>query len=270
MIASVLPLFLAFAASLSAQEASTEAFRSPMERVRGALSVSSAIAKVPWFPESLEFDIKWGIMAVGAADMKMGELLDYDGGPAYRIVSTARSNGFCDTFYKVRDVNESWVAADDLRSLGYSKKLREGGFFRDEWVAFDYARKMFFSRRFDKDGRAAESSGPIPGPVQDMLSSIYYLRPRALKVGDEIVLDVNTKSNWPLVVKVLRREKVRVPAGTFETLVVEPGVRQEGIFVQKGKRLQVWLTDDERHTPVQMKVEVFFGHVSAYLRKLGG
>ena len=66
----------------------------------------------------------------------------------------------------------------------------------------------------------------------------------------------------------LRREMIEVPAGRFKTGVVEPFLRQEGIFVQKGKRLQVWLTDDERHVPVFMRVEIIFGSISAYLLRV--
>lgn len=238
---------------------------SPYELVRGTLPVSPDYTKVPWFPESLEFEVKWGIFSVGRADMRVVEVVDFDGQPAYHAVSTARSNAFCDGFYPVRDLNESWIHVVDLRSLGYSKSLREGSFFRDEWVLYDYERRTFSSKRTDKDGASSRSEGPIPGEVQDILSSLYYIRARRLKVGDEVVLDVNTKSNWPLTVKVLKKETVEVPAGRFKTVVVEPFVREEGIFVQKGKSLKVWLTDDERHMPVFMRVEVFFGHVSAYL-----
>jgi hypothetical protein len=71
-----------------------------------------------------------------------------------------------------------------------------------------------------------------------------------------------------LVVRVLRREKVKTKAGRFSCLVVEPGMREEGIFIQKGRKLQLWLTDDDRKVPVLMQVEVFFGHVTARLAKM--
>ena len=87
--------------------------------------------------------------------------------------------------------------------------------------------------------------------------------------ADDTILDVNDKSNWPLVVRVVRRQKITVPAGTFNTVLVEPALRKEGLFIQKGKKLEIWLTDDERHMPVFMRVEVFFGHISAYPRKIG-
>ena len=70
------------------------------------------------------------------------------------------------------------------------------------------------------------------------------------------------------VVRVLRRETVKTRAGAFPCVVVEPALRDEGIFIQKGRKLQIWLTDDARKVPVLMRVEVFFGHVTASLAKM--
>jgi hypothetical protein len=244
-------------------------FPSPHELVRGPAALSDWTVKPAWFPEALEFEVKWGIFMVGWASLKVQEVVDFAGQTAFRLVNEAQSNKFCDGFYKVRDINESWIRVSDHRSLGYSKKLREGQFFRDEWVRFEYSDNTFTSHKVDRDGTVTPSSGTIPGPVQDILSSIYYLRPKSLKVGEEVILDVNDKSNWPLVVRVIRKQRITVPAGTFDTVLVEPALRQEGLFIQKGKKLEVWLTDDDRHMPVFMRVEVFFGHISAYLKKIG-
>jgi hypothetical protein len=168
----------------------------------------------------------------------------------------------------VRDLNESWIDAATLTSLGYSKKLREGHFVRDEWVSYDTVKREFLARWVGKDSNYSVKRGTIPATVQDILSAMYFVRAQKLEPGRDITLDVNTKNNWPLVVRVVKREKVKTPAGTFNTVLVEPGLRQEGLFIQKGKKLQVWLTDDDRKIPVQMKVEVFFGHVSAKLSKM--
>lgn len=241
---------------------------SPQELVRGTVAARADYAPVPWFPEKLEFEIKWGVFSVGKADMSVQEVVDFAGQHAYHVVSRANSNGFADRFYKVRDVNESWIHVGDLRSLGYSKVLREGSFSRDEWVVYDYDRRSFAAARVGKDGAVSRSTGTIPGPVQDILSSLYSIRPKPLKVGDVVTLDVNTRSNWPLAVRVVRKATIEVPAGRFKTVLVEPELRDEGIFVQKGKKLKVWLTDDERHIPVFMSVEVLFGAVSAYLLRI--
>ncbi|MBI2362282.1 MAG: DUF3108 domain-containing protein, partial [Elusimicrobia bacterium] len=125
---------------------------SPFELVRGTVTPSADWTKVPFFPERLEYEVKWGVVSMGMSDLSVREVVECNGQPAYHIVSEAKTTSFGDRFYKVRDVNESWMHVGDLRSLGYSKKLREGSFFRDEWVVFDYEEKGFLSRRVSRDG----------------------------------------------------------------------------------------------------------------------
>lgn len=257
-------LFLAGAAAA----ASAEGWIDPHSLSGSTLSYSDSFRKLTAFPEHLVYDVSWGVIGVGQATLEVEEVRQFHSRSAYHIVSRAVSNGFCDTFYKVRDVNESWLDAVELRSLAYAKQLREGRFFRDESVVYDYASKTYDARWFGRDGSYSVRSGTIPVSVQDILSSLYYVRSRDLVPGSDVVLDVNTKDNWPLVVRVVRKESIKTPAGRFDTILVEPALRQEGIFIQKGKKLQVWLTDDAKKAPVQMKVEVFFGHVTAKLAKM--
>ncbi|MBI5211704.1 MAG: DUF3108 domain-containing protein [Elusimicrobia bacterium] len=240
----------------------------PRDLIAGETSLSTAVARIPGFPETLVFDMSWGLISVGEATLENNRVVDFAGRPAYEIRSTAFSNRFCDTFYKVRDLNFAWLDAERLDSLGYLKNLREGHFFRDEWVLFDAGSRRFLARTTGRDGNFSVKQGTIPASVQDILSSMYYIRTKELREGAEIVLDVNTKDNWPLVVKVGKKRSVKVPAGRFETFLLEPMLRREGIFIQKGKRLRIWVTADERKIPVLMKVEVFFGHVTAALSSI--
>jgi hypothetical protein len=240
----------------------------PQQLSQGKVKSSTDIAALTVFPEQLVYNVSWGLVAVGQSTLGVREVVDFNGVPAYHIVSEAKSNTFCDTFYKVRDFNESWMDARTITSLGYSKKLREGRFFRDEWVLYDKPAGRFLSKKIDRSGAFSWSAGTIPVQVQDILSSLYYVRSRKLEIGTDVVINVNTKNTWPLVVRVLRRESVKTPAGSFSCLVVEPRLREEGIFVQQGRNLQIWLTDDERKVPVLMRVEVFFGHVTASLAKM--
>ena len=64
--------------------------------------------------------------------------------------------------------------------------------------------------------------------------------------------------------QVLRREKIALPLGTFETIVVKPLMKSEGIFSRKGDIL-IWLTDDAKHIPVQMQTKVVVGSITATL-----
>ncbi|HVC08639.1 MAG TPA: DUF3108 domain-containing protein [Elusimicrobiota bacterium] len=220
------------------------------------------------FPEHLTYEISWAGIPVGEATLTVPGLVSFNGAPAYHIVSRADSNDFADAFYKVRDVNEAWLDARTLDSLGYYKKLREGHFHRDEWVLYDQARHRFLAKTTNRDGSFSWHGGTVPASVQDVLSSLYYIRSQKLVPGEDIILDVNTKQNWPLVVHVLGRRVIKTPAGTFHTILVKPAVRRDGIFIQKGRNLEIWLTDDARKIPVLMRVELFFGHVEASLKVL--
>jgi hypothetical protein len=100
------------------------------------------------------------------------------------------------------------------------------------------------------------------------LSALYYVRQRDLSKNEPIIFDVtNREKTYPLVVDIVKRETVKVGAGKFKCVVVEPKFRGDGIFVQKGKSIKVWLTDDEERIPVKMETKVFIGTVSAELLK---
>ena len=106
---------------------------------------------------------------------------------------------------------------------------------------------------------------PISVGAQDVLSSLYYVRMMDLTVGRSVFIENHAdKKNYPLEIKVLRKERVTVPAGRFNCIVVEPSVRGAGLFSHKGK-LTVWLTDDAARVPVLMKTKVVVGSISAVL-----
>lgn len=63
---------------------------------------------------------------------------------------------------------------------------------------------------------------------------------------------------------VLRRERIRVPAGSFDCILVKPELRSEGIFDQKGE-IFVWMTDDGRHMPVLMRSAIVIGEIACLL-----
>ena len=246
----------------------TTAVISPSQLMGPELAYSPSYRKLPVFPEKMTLDVSWGLISVGEATLGVDKLVMFNGRPAYHIVSVARSNSFCDTFYPVSDLNESWLDARTLTSLGYSKKLREGHYYRDVWVLYDRDAGTFVERQTAKDGSFHVKTGTIPVQVQDILSSVYYTRAQPLPDGGQVIVDVNTPDNWPLVISVTKRETVKVPAGKMPAVLVEPAMRREGLFIQKGKHLRLWLSDDPSRRLLMMKVEVFFGHITAVLREM--
>jgi hypothetical protein len=64
----------------------------------------------------------------------------------------------------------------------------------------------------------------------------------------------------PVILQVLRRERVKVPAGEFETIVVRPIIKTGGIFAEGGEA-EVYITDDERRIPVRLNSKMRVGSV---------
>ena len=219
----------------------------------------------PWRGEELKYGIYYSFIRAGTAYIKNRGLTTVNGRKAFLLQTTAFSAAVIDAFFKVRDINYSWLDAENFYSLGYLQSVREGGYKRDEWLIFDYPTKLFYGELQKKEDPRI-ISGPLDMQVLDMLSSLYFVRAQKLEVGKDIVFDIiNRERQYPLVVKVLKKETVKTDAGKFDCIVVEPQFRGEGIFVSKGKSLKIWLTDDEYKMPVKMKTEVFIGSVSAEL-----
>jgi DNA-binding CsgD family transcriptional regulator/LysM repeat protein len=194
--------------------------------------------------ENLSFQVRWQFITVGFASMVIKGIVNLDGRQAYHVVTEACSAPFFDNFYKVRDINETWIDTESLVSLKYASKTDENNNKKTETILFDQANQQF---RIVENGKG----GSIPPWVQDVLSALYYIRTQDLAVGRNICVDAHSgDKSWPLNVKVIRKERVKVPAGEFETYVVEPAIRDgAGIFQAKGK-LWVWITADARRIPV--------------------
>lgn len=206
--------------------------------------------------EELFFDINYGFINAGTAQMRVLELVEWEGRPCYHIQTLAYSNSFFSSIYPVNDTVETIMDAVGLASWHFEKRLREGNFRSDRIYTFDQI-----------NGRAVYKGDTIDVPrfIQDVLSSFYYVRTQDLKVGESVFVDSFTRGEVKaLEVKVLRRETIKVPAGEFNCLVVEPLLRAAGVFRHEG-RLTVWLTDDRLKMPVQMKSKVLVGAISAKL-----
>jgi LysM repeat protein len=212
--------------------------------------------------EHLTFEIKWQFIVAGIAVMNVNRIEPAPNSPdrlSYKIVTEARSTPFIDGFFKVRDTNISYIDVESICSHTMESDISEGNFRKKENVVFDQINHIFRL----SDGR----TGPTEPWVQDVLSALYYVRLLPLERGAEFSFPAHSgDTTYPLSVKVLSREKVRVPAGEFDCFKLEPALKGDGVFKANG-RLWVWVTADSRRMPVLMKSQVFIGSVDAVLKE---
>ena len=60
------------------------------------------------------------------------------------------------------------------------------------------------------------------------------------------------------------KETIQVPAGKFECLVIEPLVKEGGLFKSEGSII-IYMTNDEAKMPVRVKTKVVIGSIDADL-----
>jgi hypothetical protein len=229
-----------------------------------SLFIANAAAGPFHVPEKFVYDLTWTGIKAGTATLELKS-----DGDKTKIISRAQSADWVSVFYTVDDRAESILLGDpagsfQVKQLNYELKTREGKHRKHKEVIFDpYKNKGTYIDHLSKKNKEKEYD--LPHPVFDPLSSFYYVRSLNLVVGKSVFVTVfDSNKVWNVEVQVLRREKISIPEGTFDTIVVKPLMKSEGIFSRKGDIL-IWLTDDAKHIPVQMQTKVVVGSITATL-----
>ena len=214
--------------------------------------------------EKLQFVLKYGVIPAGTATLEVHDMEEIQGAKAYHFVLTARSNSFIDLFFKVRDRIDSYTDVGMNHSLYYKKDQQEGKTRRNIKVDFNWDKKESTYINFDTEPKVINL---LPGTF-DPLSVFYYSRLLDFQGKKEFEHPITDgEKNLMGVLRVIGRETVNVPAGTFETLVLEPDLKNvEGVFLKKQRaKIRLWVTDDEHRLLVQMKSAAIVGSFVAEL-----
>ena len=209
--------------------------------------------------ERLEYDVKFSNIRVGVGTMEVSGIAHVRGRETYHTVFTVRGGSFV---YRVNDRYESWIDTRTGNSLRYLQDQHEGS--RDVERNFEF----FPERATMLESREGAQEEPTADEPLDEGALLYFLRTLPLNVGDSYSLDRYFRPDRnPVRLDVVRRERIEVPAGTFETIVIRPTIRSTGIFSENGQA-EVWVTDDARHLMVRMTAKLSFGTLSLSLREI--
>ena len=164
-------------------------------------------------------------------------------------------------FYRVNDSYESWIDTRTLNSLLFIRQIQEGA--RERAQNFEIIpEKGIYVERTRQDNKTLRT---VAEPL-DEGAFLYFVRTVPLKVGE--TYDFNRyfiPDRNPVRVTVLRKERITVPAGTFNAIVVQPVIKTKGIFSEKGQA-EVWLSDDSARMLLQVKSKLSFGSLNLFLK----
>ncbi len=106
-------------------------------------------------------------------------------------------------------------------------------------------------------------------PIQDVLTVIYFLRTRKLKVGDSFDVPVSDAGRlFRLSVKAVEAKELSTVLGKVKTIRVEPALFGDTALVRARGSLSIWLTDDDRCLPVKAQLRVEIGTFDIKLKSV--
>jgi hypothetical protein len=150
----------------------------------------------------------------------------------------------------VNDRFDSWMDADGMFSRRFVQNQRELG--RSRYRDYEFAPEAKRFKQVDNDETGVLATDQ---PLDDV-SMLFYARMLPLHVGDVDTIPRYFKAGHDVIVKVLRKERVEVPAGTFTTIVVQPTITNAGGLFGQGGKAELYFSDDSARTLVMMKSKI--------------
>lgn len=210
--------------------------------------------------QTLNYIVDWRVFPAGTATIH----LDADGNTE-RINATGVDIGAVSLLFKVNDRFQSAFDRHTGCSQYFNKQLQEGRRQITSGLTFNGAagQQVLDEKNLVK-GTSKHQQAQIPPCVSDLMSAIFYGATQELAIGRSFVFPVaDAMRTIDVTMKVEARERVITPAGTFDTVRVQP-TADAGVVKNRGN-IWIWYTDDVRHIPIQMRARLFWGTITLRL-----
>jgi hypothetical protein len=222
---------------------------------------------IPGFPfpahQVLTFTVDWRVFTAGTAVFHLDQQ-----GTQEKVTATADSVGGVNMLFPVIDRFQSAFDTVTGCSAGFSKQLQEGPRKVTGDLTFNYATGK--QTQVEKNlirGTSKQQTASVPACVTDSLSAIFYAASQRMIVGQDIKFPLaDSMRTVTVTMKVEAKEEIKTPAGTFQTIRVQP-TAEEGIVKNRGN-IWIWYSDDPRHIPVQIRARLFWGTITFHLQSM--
>jgi hypothetical protein len=215
-----------------------------------------ALLAVPGQAESLVYKAEWRLMRAGTARIL------YDGvanGAQRKAQLSLVTEGLAGKLYRVDNRYET-VFDGSFCTFSTEMNAQEGRKHRLTQVVFNArpGKAEFVERDLLKNEEVSRREIDVPPCVHDVIAGLGRLRTMPLEPGRTLTLPVSDgKKAVSARIDVQAEERIEVPLGTYSALRCEVFLFNNVLYRRKG-RLFVWLTQDERRLPAQIKVDLPF------------
>ena len=207
--------------------------------------------------ERLVYGARYGPFSVGTATMEVAGI------DTIRAVEAVHFRFLIDggaLWYHIHQDLESWVGRSDFRSRRFLNQTEEKG---KSWERkFEIYPDSGIYREAGHDSAAPTVAEPL-----DDAAFLYWIRTVPLEVGKryEYQRYFRPERN-PVIVEVLKRERVNVAGRKWDAIVVRPRIPNGGgIFAEKADA-RMWLTEQQPRIMLALQSNFSFGQVTLKLK----
>jgi hypothetical protein len=208
--------------------------------------------------ETLVYEVKFGLLTLGEGLMHIAGIDTVRGDPTLHVVFRLRGGTF---FYRLDDRMDSWIRLEDFASVRFVQDMKEANQVR--YTEYNIYPDSGYYLESGVDSVRASSPQPL-----DDTAFFYFVRTVPLADGERYEFDRYFRPDRnPVVLEVLGRDTLDVPAGKIPTVRVRPTIQGRGIL-EEAREPQMWLSDDDRRIVVQLKVKFSFATITLRLREI--
>ncbi len=216
--------------------------------------------------EFLKYKLSYGLIHAGFATLQVDEITK-ENKNLIHIDGQGWTVGIVDFFFSVEDNYQTYFDKNTLKPYRFIRKINEGGYTKNKEILFDFQKHQATVKDYKNNN---EKSFSIQNDVNDMLSSLYYIRSKSfdnIKQNEIITIkmfydDKTEKIN----VKYLGRETINTKFGKVKTIIIKPEVEADRIF-EKKEGVIIWLSDDDNKIPIRIKANILVGSIKAELQE---
>lgn len=190
----------------------------------------------------------------------------------YRLKCAASTYQAWDSYFKIRDLYESYVDKTTVKPLLYKRSIDEGGYKKNVKYVYKWKSGIVNATVQKRTHPETKSEIKISDETYDLVSVLYMIRNldyASMKVGDILKIKVLIDAKEEAVaVKYRGTETINVAnLGKKNCHKLSVSLKDDSIL--KGKDLNnIWLTADQNKVPVLIKAEIPVGSIQVRLSEM--
>ena len=206
--------------------------------------------------ETLYYNLEWRLITAGKARV---EWMPRPQARGWQVNLHLESVGLVSKLFRVND-DYTALLNPSLCVESAEMTTQEGSRQRETKITYDAEAKKAFYLELDRirNSTVLSKELDIPGCVHDVIGGLYFIRDLSLEPGQTTEVPVSDGKKSVLAkVEAQQREDVKTPDGSFKTVRYELYLFNHVLWDRSG-HLTIWLSDDRRKLPVQLRVRLPF------------